>query len=213
MFFFMLYVLGVGSSVSVYAAIITIFTDQFPGLKYWKAAVVTSVFGFLLGLLYITPVIGSYLFQKLYTQNDFSFNEIIRPLKLFSLWTFRVENSCWTWWIISRFHLIFSFSLLLRSSDYAGFTVRNFRKRSPGTPVIRLTLLLLTIAERSVAVYFKPGWYQHHYCFEKFPIKFDRVSKIPADDLKTNLSSRRQFQQQNSAELVTQTSSFFFNFC
>lgn len=53
----MLFVLGVGSSVSVYGAIITIFTDQFPGLKYWKAALVTTVLGFVLGLIYVTPVI------------------------------------------------------------------------------------------------------------------------------------------------------------
>lgn len=55
LFFFMLFVLGIGSAVALHNTIITIFCDKFPNIKYWKAAGVASICGFLCGLIYVTP--------------------------------------------------------------------------------------------------------------------------------------------------------------
>ncbi|KAH8292710.1 hypothetical protein KR018_004084, partial [Drosophila ironensis] len=55
LFFFMLFVLGIGSIVALQSTIVTIICDQFKGLKYWKVAMSTSICGFLMGLVYVTP--------------------------------------------------------------------------------------------------------------------------------------------------------------
>jgi hypothetical protein len=52
----MLYVLGVGSAVALLGLVITIIRDNFPSLKYLMVAGVTSVLGFVGGLVYVTPV-------------------------------------------------------------------------------------------------------------------------------------------------------------
>ncbi|KAK6643313.1 hypothetical protein RUM43_004818 [Polyplax serrata] len=94
LFFFMLFVLGVGSSVSVYGAIITIFTDQFPGLKYWKAALVTTVLGFVLGLIYVTP--GGQYMLNLVDYFAVSFNIfILASIEVIGIsWIYGLENLC-----------------------------------------------------------------------------------------------------------------------
>ena len=56
LFFFMLFVLGVGSIVALQSSIVTIICDQYKSLKYWMVALITSTFGFLLGIVYVTPV-------------------------------------------------------------------------------------------------------------------------------------------------------------
>lgn len=56
LFFFMLFVLGIGSIVALQSTIVTIICDQFKSWKYWKVALVTSICGFLMGLVYVTPV-------------------------------------------------------------------------------------------------------------------------------------------------------------
>jgi solute carrier family 6 amino acid transporter-like protein 5/7/9/14 len=58
LFFFMLFVLGVGSGVALQGSIVTNILDHFPygKIKYWQAAGVVSIIGFLLGLIYVTPV-------------------------------------------------------------------------------------------------------------------------------------------------------------
>ncbi|XP_031628888.1 sodium-dependent nutrient amino acid transporter 1-like [Contarinia nasturtii] len=55
LFFFMLFVLGIGSVVALLNVIITVLCDQFSGLKYGRVAAITSVLGFLSGLVYLTP--------------------------------------------------------------------------------------------------------------------------------------------------------------
>ncbi|XP_073829599.1 sodium-dependent nutrient amino acid transporter 1-like [Musca autumnalis] len=55
LFFFMLFVLGVGSIVALHSSIVTIICDQFKSFKYWVVALITSAIGFLLGLVYVTP--------------------------------------------------------------------------------------------------------------------------------------------------------------
>ncbi|XP_065093534.1 sodium-dependent nutrient amino acid transporter 1 isoform X1 [Ochlerotatus camptorhynchus] len=55
LFFFMLFVLGVGSAVALQSSIITAFWDSFPKQKYWHIALILSCVGFCTGLVYITP--------------------------------------------------------------------------------------------------------------------------------------------------------------
>ncbi|XP_067006228.2 sodium-dependent nutrient amino acid transporter 1 [Anabrus simplex] len=55
LFFFMLYTLGIGSAVALVGAVIATICDQWPQLKYWLVALVACSFGFLVGLVYITP--------------------------------------------------------------------------------------------------------------------------------------------------------------
>ncbi|XP_059223695.1 sodium-dependent nutrient amino acid transporter 1 isoform X2 [Stomoxys calcitrans] len=55
LFFFMLFVLGVGSIVALQSTIVTIICDQFKSTKYWVVALICSIGGFLLGLVYVTP--------------------------------------------------------------------------------------------------------------------------------------------------------------
>lgn len=55
LFFFMLAVLGVGSAVALQSAVNTVIWDQMPKVKYWKVAIVVSISGYLIGLVYVTP--------------------------------------------------------------------------------------------------------------------------------------------------------------
>lgn len=55
LFFFMLFVLGIGSNIAMQSCVITILRDRFKALKAWQAAVGLSTVGFLFGLIYVTP--------------------------------------------------------------------------------------------------------------------------------------------------------------
>jgi ABC-type Fe3+-siderophore transport system permease subunit len=52
----MLYTLGIGSAVALAAAVITVICDQFPQFRYWMVTLAICSAGFLVGLIYITPV-------------------------------------------------------------------------------------------------------------------------------------------------------------
>lgn len=56
LFFFMLFVLGVGSNVAMTSCVMTVIRDKFPKVKLWQAAMGTATVGFLIGLVYMTPV-------------------------------------------------------------------------------------------------------------------------------------------------------------
>lgn len=56
LFFFMLFVLGVGCLVAMQACAFTVILDSFPKLKIWHVSLGTAIGGFLVGLVYITPV-------------------------------------------------------------------------------------------------------------------------------------------------------------
>jgi solute carrier family 6 amino acid transporter-like protein 5/7/9/14 len=60
----MLYTLGIGSAVALAAAVITIICDQFPHFKYWMVTLAICSVGFLVGLVYITPVRETKYFEK-----------------------------------------------------------------------------------------------------------------------------------------------------
>lgn len=52
----MLFTLGIGSAVALAAAVITVICDQFPQFRYWMVTLAICLAGFLVGLIYITPV-------------------------------------------------------------------------------------------------------------------------------------------------------------
>lgn len=66
LFFLMLFVLGIGTTVAFCNVIISIIKDQFPRLQQWKIAAGLSVFAFSLGVVYCTPVSfrKSFLYAK-----------------------------------------------------------------------------------------------------------------------------------------------------
>lgn len=55
-FFFMLFVLGVGSNIAMTSCVMTVIRDQFPSVKAWHAASGVTLIGLLIGLVYVTPV-------------------------------------------------------------------------------------------------------------------------------------------------------------
>lgn len=57
LFFLMLFVLGTGSIVSMQGCVATVLKDQYPQLKNWWIATGSCLIGFLIGLVYVTPVI------------------------------------------------------------------------------------------------------------------------------------------------------------
>ncbi|EDW81840.1 uncharacterized protein Dwil_GK25473 [Drosophila willistoni] len=94
LFFFMLFVLGIGSIVALQSTIVTIICDQFKSWKYWKVALVTSICGFLLGLVYVTP--GG---QWILTLVDFyGGTYVVFILAIFELagivWIYGLQNFC-----------------------------------------------------------------------------------------------------------------------
>lgn len=56
LFFFMLFILGLGSVAALQNVIITVLCDQFKGFKHGIVAAVTCLLAFLCGLVYLTPV-------------------------------------------------------------------------------------------------------------------------------------------------------------
>ncbi|XP_015590860.1 sodium-dependent nutrient amino acid transporter 1 isoform X2 [Cephus cinctus] len=60
LFFLMLFVLGVGTSVAFSGVVISIIKDDFPNVDQWKIALGVSTCGFLVGIIYCTPS-GQYI--------------------------------------------------------------------------------------------------------------------------------------------------------
>lgn len=52
----MLFVLGVGSLVALQGCMFTVFMDAFPKFRVWHVSLAAAVGGFLIGLMYVTPV-------------------------------------------------------------------------------------------------------------------------------------------------------------
>jgi solute carrier family 6 amino acid transporter-like protein 5/7/9/14 len=55
LFFMMLFTLGVGSATADAGAIASIFCDRYPWMKRWVVTGVLCIFGFGVGLIYVTP--------------------------------------------------------------------------------------------------------------------------------------------------------------
>lgn len=94
LFFLMLYILGIGSGVGIIGGVIAIINDQFPHWKEWPIVIVLTVIGFIIGIVYCTPVSEN----KLFFQN---FNFIIENDWLLWNLNFRVVNGYSTWWTIT----------------------------------------------------------------------------------------------------------------
>ncbi|KRT86582.1 neurotransmitter transporter, partial [Oryctes borbonicus] len=60
LFFGMLFILGIGSLVALQSCANTVIMDNFPRLKTWQVSGMTAVIGFLIGLVYVTPVSSLY---------------------------------------------------------------------------------------------------------------------------------------------------------
>ena len=86
LFFIMLFILGIGSNVSMTASIATVIRDQFPKVKNWQVASVLCCLGFLSGVAYLTPG-GQFIFKLV---DYFGVSMIAFALAILELITF-----CW----------------------------------------------------------------------------------------------------------------------
>lgn len=94
LFFFMLFVLGIGSLVALQSAAATVIKDGFPALKNWQVAAGTCIAGFIIGLVYVTP--GG---QFILTLVDFfagTFNLYVMTVAevVAVMWWYGVEDIC-----------------------------------------------------------------------------------------------------------------------
>lgn len=91
-FFFMLAVLGIGSAVALQSAVNTVIWDQMPKVKYWKVAIVVSVSGYLIGLVYVTPG-GQWILELV---DHFGGTFVIFALVIVEIigycWIYNIEN-------------------------------------------------------------------------------------------------------------------------
>lgn len=55
-FFFMLFLLGIGTNVGMSSCVMTAIRDRFPTLKNWQVAIALAVIQFSIGIVYLTPV-------------------------------------------------------------------------------------------------------------------------------------------------------------
>ncbi|XP_047349939.1 sodium-dependent nutrient amino acid transporter 1-like isoform X2 [Vespa velutina] len=55
LFFVMMFVLGIGSSVGMTSSLYVILNEQFPNLKTWQIVLPLCSLGFLIGIIYVTP--------------------------------------------------------------------------------------------------------------------------------------------------------------
>lgn len=55
-FFFMLFVLGIGTNVGMSSCLMTTIRDRFTQFSHWKVASGIAIVQFSIGLLYLTPV-------------------------------------------------------------------------------------------------------------------------------------------------------------
>lgn len=55
-FFFMLFLLGIGTTVGMSSCVMTAIRDRFPMVKNWQVAIAIAVVQFSIGIVYLTPV-------------------------------------------------------------------------------------------------------------------------------------------------------------
>ena len=94
-FFFMLFILGVGSTVGLLNNVSTNIKDAFPKLKYWFIALVGCLSGFLIGLVYVTE--GGMAILGLI--DHFEGNLLVFTLATLELigavWLYGFQELCW----------------------------------------------------------------------------------------------------------------------
>lgn len=139
LFFFMLFVLGIGSNIAMCTCVITILRDRFKALKAWQAAIGLSTFGFLFGLVYVTPVSNFIHLKQINKRLELFRNEthvssqqlsielmvtqIINYLLIYYSMRNRADSTYWIWWISMEHHSLCSCLRLLNSWPFPGFMV------------------------------------------------------------------------------------------
>lgn len=92
LFFFMLFLLGIGSVVGLQSCIVTNMMDIFPKAKFWKLAGVSSILSFLIGIVYVTNG-GQYILGLV---DHFAGTFLIFALAIFEIigffWIYGLEN-------------------------------------------------------------------------------------------------------------------------
>ncbi|XP_018398178.1 PREDICTED: sodium-dependent nutrient amino acid transporter 1-like [Cyphomyrmex costatus] len=137
LFFFMMFVLGVGSAVGMTTGIITVINEQFPRLKTWQIVVPTCLLGFLIGTVYTTP--GG---QFILTLVDYYGTSFV----VFILASFEMTGVVW-FYGLENFLEDLEFMLDRKPSIYwriCWFIV---------TPFILITIFIYTIATLSPLTY------------------------------------------------------------
>lgn len=66
LFFFMLFLLGIGSNVAMTFCVMTLVRDRFTRIKNWQAALGFAVLGVVCGSVYVTPVRLGYKIKKVW---------------------------------------------------------------------------------------------------------------------------------------------------
>lgn len=94
LFFFMLFVLGVGSLVALQGGVFTVIMDNFPHLKTWHVSAGTAIGCFLIGLVYITPG-GQFILTMVdHFGGTFIFFVLTTIEVLLIFWWYGLENFC-----------------------------------------------------------------------------------------------------------------------
>ncbi|XP_046747573.1 sodium-dependent nutrient amino acid transporter 1-like [Diprion similis] len=130
LFFLMLYVLGIGSAIALAGGINSVICDQFPTWKHWHVVLGTSIFGFLVGMVYCTPG-GQFVLQLV----DYYAGSFI----VFVLATFEVTGIFWVYGL-ENFIDDVEFMLNRRPSVYWRLCW------GVVTPVLLAAILIYTIA-------------------------------------------------------------------
>ncbi|XP_071443897.1 sodium-dependent nutrient amino acid transporter 1-like [Hetaerina americana] len=94
LFFLMLFVLGIGSAVSVTGALVTIYKDFHPNAKIWKVTLIISIIGFASGIVYVTR--GGPFILALVDYYGASFIVyVLSTLEVIAIsWVYGLENLC-----------------------------------------------------------------------------------------------------------------------
>lgn len=94
LFFFMLFVLGVGSIVALQSTIVTIICDRFSSFKFAYVALFTCVLGFLFSIVYVTPG-GQWILNLV---DFFGGTFVVFALAIFEMigiaWIYGLQNFC-----------------------------------------------------------------------------------------------------------------------
>lgn len=99
LFFLMLFTLGVGSATSLTSGLITIICDQWPDQKRWLVTLGVCIAGFLIGLVYVTPVRSSRIYFTVWCWIRYSNLILCREVNLCSRsWTTSEPTLWYTLW-------------------------------------------------------------------------------------------------------------------
>ncbi|CAH0564756.1 unnamed protein product [Brassicogethes aeneus] len=94
LFFGMLLILGIGSLVAMQGCFFTVIMDSYPHLKIWHVSSATAVFGFLIGLFYVTPG-GQYIFTMVdFFGGTFIFYVLTIIEVVSVIWWYGLNNIC-----------------------------------------------------------------------------------------------------------------------